>query len=193
MYKYRIPPARENSDVKIIVESIVGPTGGSDMFLQKATAKHERLVTLHIGSRHIQQSCSPVGELGVYRTDHYKNKRKVSASSLQIQVTIILVPVRQRLFKGVAETVARSGQFFPQIFVEICNFLTRAGQMPIGEPNAPAIPAAVMISHPGMKGTFTFIFVTLSWILRCALSYRQVRSSNYTVPPHCRDVPICKA
>lgn len=161
MYKYRILPARENSDVKIIVESIVGPTGGSGMFLQKATAKHERLVTLHIGSRHIQQSCSPVGELGVYRTDHYKNKRKVSASSLQIQVTIILVPIRQRLFKGVAETVARSGQFFPQIFVEICSFLTRAGQMPIGEPSAPAIPAAVMISHPGMKGTFTFIFVTL--------------------------------
>ena len=41
-----------------------------------------------------------------------KTKEKVSASSLQIQVTIILVPVRQRLFKGVAETVARSGQFF---------------------------------------------------------------------------------
>ena len=63
-------------NVKIIVESIVGSTGGSGMFLQKATAKHERLVTLHIGSRHIQQSCSSVGELGVYRTDHYKNKRK---------------------------------------------------------------------------------------------------------------------
>lgn len=76
MYKYRILPARENSDVKIIVESIVGPTGGSGMFLQKATAKHERLVTLHIGSRHIQQSCSPVGELGVYRTDHYKKQKK---------------------------------------------------------------------------------------------------------------------
>ena len=83
------------------------------MFLQKATAKHERLVTLHIGSRHIQQSCSPVGELGVYRTDHYKEqKKKYQPSSLQIQVTIILVPVRQRLFKGIVETVARSGQFF---------------------------------------------------------------------------------
>lgn len=131
------------------------------MFLQKATAKHERLVTLHIGSRHIQQSCSPVGELGVYRTDHYKEQKKsisllIADTGYHYPCTSLPAPLQRCSGNGSPKRTV-----FPQIFVEICSFLTRAGQMPIGEPSAPAIPAAVMISHPGMKGTFTFIFVTL--------------------------------
>jgi len=51
---------RKNSYIDIIVPCIIPPTGYCSMMIQPVTTYHKSLVTLHVGSRKIHQSCRAI-------------------------------------------------------------------------------------------------------------------------------------
>ena len=64
----------KNSYIDIIVPCIIPPTGYCGMMIQPVATCHKSLVTLHVGSRKIHQSCRAIIYLGRYCL-YYKQKQ----------------------------------------------------------------------------------------------------------------------